>query len=198
MGAPGPASRCRACFPPTASAVLADDVGDGTSSVAGAQLIANSDFQNGPDSIVLRTADTILDAVGYGVFGVAEIFAGEGSGRRGRARGLEPRAAVRERRHRRQRSGLHRVGRSDAGQRAAERGPRAANRRAARRGPARPGVVRARAGCASGALILTGGGIPISLPTLPPSESRSITAVGRGSTYAPRSGAGAPVARSAI
>ena len=43
-------------------------------------------------------------------------------------------------------------------------------------------MVRARAGCASGALTLTGGEIPISLPTLPPSESRPITAVGRGST----------------
>jgi hypothetical protein len=59
--------------------LLADDVGDGTSSVAGAHLIANFDFQNGPDSIVLRSADTVLDAVGYGVFAVGEIFAGEGT-----------------------------------------------------------------------------------------------------------------------
>ena len=36
------------------------------------------DFQNGPDSIVLRTAGEILDAVGYGVFDIGEIFAGEG------------------------------------------------------------------------------------------------------------------------
>jgi hypothetical protein len=57
---------------------LADDVGDGTSLVLGADLIANFDFQNGPDSIVLRTASEILDAVGYGVFGMGEIFAGEG------------------------------------------------------------------------------------------------------------------------
>ncbi len=28
---------------------------------------------------MLRTADSILDAVGYGVFGVGEIFAGEGT-----------------------------------------------------------------------------------------------------------------------
>jgi threonine dehydrogenase-like Zn-dependent dehydrogenase len=47
--------------------------------VAGAHLIANFDFQNGPDSIVLRTAGAVIDAIGYGVFGVGEIFAGEGS-----------------------------------------------------------------------------------------------------------------------
>ena len=38
------------------------------------------------------------------------------------------------------------------------------------------------ANAAPGALILTGGEIPISLPTQPPSEPRPITAVGRGST----------------
>jgi hypothetical protein len=54
--------------------------------------------------------------------------------------------------------------------------------RAARRGPARPDVVGACANCAQPQLNLTGGGIPISLSTLPPSESRPITAVGWGST----------------
>ena len=51
----------------------------GTTLVAEADLLVNFDFQNGPDSIVLRDAlGNVLDALGYGVFGVAEIFAGEG------------------------------------------------------------------------------------------------------------------------
>jgi hypothetical protein len=36
------------------------------------------DFQNGPDSVVLHDAGLVLDAVGYGMFGVGEVFAGEG------------------------------------------------------------------------------------------------------------------------
>ena len=59
--------------------VVADDSGDGTTFVTGADLILNFDFQNGPDSIVLRDAGGVLDAVGYGSFAVGEIFAGEGS-----------------------------------------------------------------------------------------------------------------------
>ena len=40
----------------------------------------NFDFQNGPDSIVLRdAAGVVLDALGYGVFDVGEVFAGEGA-----------------------------------------------------------------------------------------------------------------------
>ena len=59
--------------------VVADsDVG--TTQVANADLLLNFDFQNGPDSIVLRDAlGDFLDALGYGLFGAAEIFAGEGS-----------------------------------------------------------------------------------------------------------------------
>jgi hypothetical protein len=78
-GATGPTIALSGVFPEDGIWLLADDVGDGTSSVAGAHLIANFDFQNGPDSIVLRSADTVLDAVGYGVFAVGEIFAGEGT-----------------------------------------------------------------------------------------------------------------------
>jgi uncharacterized protein len=59
--------------------VLADDAGDGTTAVADADQIADFDFQNGPDSVVLRDAGSVLDALGYGVFGPAETFAGEGS-----------------------------------------------------------------------------------------------------------------------
>jgi hypothetical protein len=57
-------------------------IGDGSggmTSVPNADLVADVDFQNGPDSVVLRTASTILDAVGYGVFGSGDVFAGEGT-----------------------------------------------------------------------------------------------------------------------
>ena len=59
--------------------MVADDVGDGSTLVVDADWIANFDFQNGPDSIVLRTATTTLDAVGYGIFDPGEFFAGEGT-----------------------------------------------------------------------------------------------------------------------
>jgi hypothetical protein len=60
--------------------VIADDAGDGTTSVGNADLILNFDFQNGPDSVVLRDASgSVLDALGYGVFAAGEVFAGEGS-----------------------------------------------------------------------------------------------------------------------
>ncbi|MDJ0848084.1 MAG: PEP-CTERM sorting domain-containing protein [Myxococcota bacterium] len=59
--------------------VVADDRGDGLSDVPGADLVLNFDFQNGPDSVVLRSADAVLDAVGYGSFDPDEVFAGEGS-----------------------------------------------------------------------------------------------------------------------
>ncbi|MDJ0866502.1 MAG: PEP-CTERM sorting domain-containing protein [Myxococcota bacterium] len=59
--------------------VLADDQGDGTTLVPDADLLANFDFQNGPDSVVLRDELGVLDAVGYGVFDAGEVFAGEGA-----------------------------------------------------------------------------------------------------------------------
>ena len=78
-GSAGPTIALSGVFPADGIWLLADDVGDGTSSVAGAHLIANFDFQNGPDSIVLRTAGEVLDAIGYGIFGIGEVFAGEGA-----------------------------------------------------------------------------------------------------------------------
>ena len=57
--------------------LVADRRTDGTSSVAGADLLANFDFQNGPDSIVLRQGTSVLDALGYGTFVAGEINAGE-------------------------------------------------------------------------------------------------------------------------
>ena len=59
--------------------VIADQTSSGTTAVLGADLLANFDFQNGPDSVVLRSDVGVLDAVGYGVFSPSEIFAGEGA-----------------------------------------------------------------------------------------------------------------------
>lgn len=58
--------------------VIGDDDG-GATSVANADFIADVDFQNGPDSVVLRNGGGILDAVGYGNFSASDVFAGEGS-----------------------------------------------------------------------------------------------------------------------
>ena len=60
--------------------LLADlDTGGGTQ-VPEPDAVANFDFQNGPDSVVLReVGGAVLDAVGYGVFDSGEVFAGEGS-----------------------------------------------------------------------------------------------------------------------
>ncbi len=58
--------------------VIGDNNG-GVTSVANADFIADVDFQNGPDSIVLRSGGAVLDAVGYGIFSATDIFAGEGS-----------------------------------------------------------------------------------------------------------------------
>ena len=57
--------------------VIGDDSG-GSTSVANADLIGDIDYQNGPDSVVLRGLSGVLDAVGYGVFGATDFFAGEG------------------------------------------------------------------------------------------------------------------------
>jgi hypothetical protein len=59
--------------------LLADDAGDGSSLVVGADLVLNFDFQNGPDGIALRSNSVVVDAIGYGVFGPSEFFAGEGA-----------------------------------------------------------------------------------------------------------------------
>jgi hypothetical protein len=59
--------------------VLASDLGDGTTLVENPDLIELFDFQNGPDSIVLMLGESVVDALGYGVFDVGEVFAGEGA-----------------------------------------------------------------------------------------------------------------------
>jgi len=58
--------------------VIGDDSGNGTSLVSNVDLVLDVEFQNGPDSIVLRDGNGVLDALGYGDFSSA-IFAGEGS-----------------------------------------------------------------------------------------------------------------------
>jgi hypothetical protein len=59
--------------------LIGDDAGGAVTSVAGADLVGDVDYQNGPDSVVLRDAGGILDAVGYGSFSGSDIFTGEGS-----------------------------------------------------------------------------------------------------------------------
>ena len=59
--------------------VLADRTSAGTTQVNDADLLLDFDFQNGPDSVVLRGASGVLDALGYGVFAAGEVFAGEGT-----------------------------------------------------------------------------------------------------------------------
>ena len=58
--------------------VIADDGGGGSTMVGDADLVADVDFQNGPDSIVLRNGALVMDAVGYGDF-TSAVFAGEGA-----------------------------------------------------------------------------------------------------------------------
>jgi hypothetical protein len=58
--------------------VIGDDDGTGGTQVGNADLVRNVDFQNGPDSVVLRDSTGVLDAVGYGDFSGA-VFAGEGN-----------------------------------------------------------------------------------------------------------------------
>ena len=78
-GAVGPIIALSGVIPVDGVFVVADTDAGGATTVANADLLVNFDFQNGPDSITLMDGATILDAVGYGVFGIGEIFAGEGS-----------------------------------------------------------------------------------------------------------------------
>jgi hypothetical protein len=59
--------------------VVADTSSGGGTGVLDADQLLNFDFQNGPDSVVLRDPlAAILDALGYGSFGPGDVFAGEG------------------------------------------------------------------------------------------------------------------------
>ena len=78
-GAVGPSIALSGAIGPDGLFVVADANSSGVTLVPGADLLANFDFQNGPDSVVLRSASSVLDALGYGVFAPGEVFGGEGS-----------------------------------------------------------------------------------------------------------------------
>jgi len=65
-------------FPLDGVFVIGDENG-GSTQVPGADFVADVDLQNGPDSLVLRDAVGVLDAVAYGSFGGGDVFAGEGT-----------------------------------------------------------------------------------------------------------------------
>ncbi|MEE8580643.1 MAG: PEP-CTERM sorting domain-containing protein [Myxococcota bacterium] len=77
-GGLGPVISLSGVFPEDGLFVLADRSAEGGSFVVGWDLLANFDFQNGPDSVQLRAGAVVLDALGYGVFGESLVFAGEG------------------------------------------------------------------------------------------------------------------------
>jgi hypothetical protein len=78
-GAVGPSLALSGVFSADGLFVVADQLGGGGTSVVGADLVAPFELQNGPDSVVLRQGASVLDAVGYGVFGAGQVFAGEGN-----------------------------------------------------------------------------------------------------------------------
>jgi hypothetical protein len=78
-GAVAPVLALSGVIPDDGFFVVADDRGDGGSDVVNADLVLDFDFQNGPDSILLRSGGTLIDALGYGVFAPDEVFAGEGT-----------------------------------------------------------------------------------------------------------------------
>jgi len=78
-GAVGPVITLSGVIGASGLFVVADATSAGVTSVVAPDQLANFDFQNGPDSVVLSDAAGPLDSVGYGVFDVGEVFAGEGS-----------------------------------------------------------------------------------------------------------------------
>jgi len=78
-GAVGPSLALAGVIPADGIFVVADATAGGQTFVADADLLLDFDFQNGPDSVVLRAGSVILDALGYGVFAPGEVFAGEGA-----------------------------------------------------------------------------------------------------------------------
>jgi hypothetical protein len=78
-GAVAPIVSLSGVIPADGVFVVADQDADGLTMVSDFDQLANFDFQNGPDSILLMNGALAIDAVGYGVFAASEIFAGEGS-----------------------------------------------------------------------------------------------------------------------
>jgi len=59
--------------------VIADANAEGTTEVPNADVtFDNVDHQNGPENLLLKRQGAIVDALGFGVFGVDDIFQGEG------------------------------------------------------------------------------------------------------------------------
>ncbi len=75
-GAVSPVLELSGSIPEDGVWVVADLTGEGLSTVAEADLFLNFDFQNGPDSVVLRWGEEVVDALGYGTFAPDEVFAG--------------------------------------------------------------------------------------------------------------------------
>ena len=78
-GSVGPVIALVGTIPADGIFVLADEASGGGTLVPDADQLANFDLQNGPDSVVLRSGPSVLDALGYGEFDPGEVFAGEGS-----------------------------------------------------------------------------------------------------------------------
>lgn len=78
-GAVGPSLALTGVMPADGIFLVADVTSGGETFVAGADLLLDFDFQNGPDSVVLRAGSVVLDALGYGVFLPGEVLAGEGA-----------------------------------------------------------------------------------------------------------------------
>ena len=86
-GAVGPTLTLSGAIPSDGFFVVSDTDGTATQ-VANSDLVLNFDFQNGPDSVVLRNQiGQVLDALGYGVFGPTDVFAGEGNAAPGATNG---------------------------------------------------------------------------------------------------------------
>ncbi len=77
-GAAGPTLTLSGAIPSDGFFVVADRRSDGTTDVLEADWLANFDFQNGPDSVVLSDGFEVVDALAYGDFAPDEWPAGEG------------------------------------------------------------------------------------------------------------------------
>src|SRR5262245_62575829 len=65
-GAIGPVLMLSGTIPADGFFVVADDQAGGPTLVANADLVLSFDFQNGPDSVVLRSDAVVFDALAYG------------------------------------------------------------------------------------------------------------------------------------
>jgi hypothetical protein len=77
-GSVGPLLALEGLVPSDGFFVVADEA-SGLTQVPEADLVLSFDFQNGPDSVVLRDpSGAPRDALGYGEFAAGQVFAGEG------------------------------------------------------------------------------------------------------------------------